>query len=148
MEEQPVVSYKNVDINQQELGVIYDVNFELHRGEFVYLTGKVGSGKSTFLKTVYGELDVCSGEAWVLGYNMRGIKRRDIDPLRRKLGIVFQDFQLLTGRTVYVNLAFVLTSTGWKGKAALRARIGEGLTQVGRAKKSVSYAHLTLASAP
>ena len=67
MEEQPVVSYKNVDINQQELGVLYDVNFELHRGEFVYLTGKVGSGKSTFLKTVYGELDVCSGEAWVLG---------------------------------------------------------------------------------
>ena len=135
MEEQPLVSYKNVDINQQELGVLYDVNFVLHRGEFVYLTGKVGSGKSTFLKTVYGELDVCSGEAWVLGYNMRGIKRRDIAPLRRKLGIVFQDFQLLTDRTVYENLAFVLKATGWKDKAALRARIDEVLTQVGMENK-------------
>ena len=135
MEERPLVSYKNVDINQQELGVLYDVNFELHKGEFVYLTGKVGSGKSTFLKTIYGELDVCKGEAWVLGYNMREIKRRDIAPLRRKLGIVFQDFQLLTDRTVYDNLAFVLKATGWKDKAALRARIDEVLWQVGMENK-------------
>lgn len=135
MEERPLVSYKNVDINQQELGVLYDVNFELHKGEFVYLTGKVGSGKSTFLKTIYGELDVCKGEAWVLGYNMREIKRRDVAPLRRKLGIVFQDFQLLTDRTVYDNLAFVLKATGWKDKAALRARIDEVLWQVGMENK-------------
>ena len=114
MEDQPLISYKNVDINQQELGILNNVNFELKKGEFVYLIGKVGTGKSTFLKTIYGELDICEGEATVLGYDMRTIKQKNIASLRRKLGIVFQDFQLLTDRTVYDNLDFVLRATGWK----------------------------------
>ena len=76
MEDQPLISYKNVDINQQELGILNNVNFELKKGEFVYLIGKVGTGKSTFLKTIYGELDICEGEATVLGYDMRTIKQK------------------------------------------------------------------------
>ena len=135
MEEQPLVSYKNVSINQQGLGILCDIDFELHKGEFVYIIGKVGSGKSTFLKTIYGELDVCEGEAWVLGYNMRTIKYKNIAPLRRKLGIVFQDFQLLTDRTVYENLAFVLKATGWKNRAEIDERINEVLEQVGMSNK-------------
>ncbi len=111
MEEQPLIVYKGVNINQQELGVLNDVNFELKKGEFVYLIGKVGSGKSTFLKTIYGELDICGGEAYVLGYDTRTIKQREIAALRRKLGIVFQDFQLLTDRTVHDNLDFVLRAS-------------------------------------
>ena len=90
MEEQVLISYKGVDINQQELGVLKGVDFELQKGEFVYLIGKVGSGKSTFLKTIYGELEIAEGEATVLGNNMRKLKRKHIAPLRRKLGIVFQ----------------------------------------------------------
>lgn len=135
MEEQPLVSYKNVSINQQGLGILCDIDFELHKGEFVYIIGKVGSGKSTFLKTIYGELDVCEGEAWVLGYNMCTIKYKNIAPLRRKLGIVFQDFQLLTDRTVYENLAFVLKATGWKNRAEIDERINEVLEQVGMSNK-------------
>ena len=114
MDDGALIQYKNVEIHQQELCVLSDVNLELHKGEFVYLIGKVGSGKTSLLKTLYGELDVIDGEAEVLGYNMRSIKRKHIPQLRRKLGIVFQDFQLLTDRTVYNNLEFVLRATGWK----------------------------------
>ena len=99
MDDGALIQYKNVEIHQQELCVLSDVNLELHKGEFVYLIGKVGSGKTSLLKTLYGELDVIDGEAEVLGYNMRSIKRKHIPQLRRKLGIVFQDFQLLTDRT-------------------------------------------------
>ena len=101
MDDGALIQYKNVEIHQQELCVLSDVNLELHKGEFVYLIGKVGSGKTSLLKTLYGELDVIDGEAEVLGYNMRSIKRKHIPQLRRKLGIVFQYFQLLTDRTVY-----------------------------------------------
>lgn len=135
MEEQTLISYKNVNINQQEQGILNEVNFELHKGEFVYLIGKVGSGKSTFLKTIYGELDICDGEAWVLGNDMRTIKDRHIAPLRRKLGIVFQDFQLLTDRTVKENLAFVLKATGWNNRTEIENRIQEVLDQVGMENK-------------
>ena len=106
--DEALIRYKNVYINQQELGVLEDVNLELNKGEFVYLIGKVGSGKTSLLKTIYGELDIQSGEAEVLGYNMTNIKRKHIPELRRRLGIVFQDFQLLTDRTVHANLSFVL----------------------------------------
>ena len=92
--DEPLIRYKNVNINQQELGVLEDVNLELNKGEFVYLIGKVGSGKTSLLKTIYGELDIQSGDAEVLGYNMSNIKRKHIPQLRRRLGIVFQDFQL------------------------------------------------------
>lgn len=135
MEEQPLIIYKGVDINQQELGVLNNVNFELKKGEFVYLIGKVGSGKSTFLKTIYGELDICGGEAYVLGHDMRTIKQKDVAGLRRKLGIVFQDFQLLTDRTVYDNLDFVLRATGWKQRVDRENRIDEVLRLVGMENK-------------
>lgn len=135
MEEQPLIVYKGVDINLQELGVLNNVNFELKKGEFVYLIGKVGSGKSTFLKTIYGELDICGGEAYVLGHDMRTIKQKDVAGLRRKLGIVFQDFQLLTDRTVYDNLDFVLRATGWKQRVDRENRIDEVLRLVGMENK-------------
>ncbi len=135
MEEQPLIVYKGVDINQQELGVLNNVNFELKKREFVYLIGKVGSGKSTFLKTIYGELDICGGEAYVLGHDMRTIKQKDVAGLRRKLGIVFQDFQLLTDRTVYDNLDFVLRATGWKQRVDRENRIDEVLRLVGMENK-------------
>ena len=129
--DEALIRYKNVYINQQELGVLEDVNLELNKGEFVYLIGKVGSGKTSLLKTIYGELDIQSGEAEVLGYNMTNIKRKHIPELRRRLGIVFQDFQLLTDRTVHANLSFVLRATGWTNKATIKARIEEVLDQVG-----------------
>ena len=124
-----------VEIHQQELCVLNDVNLELHKGEFVYLVGKVGSGKTSLLKTFYGELDIASGEAEVLGYDMLHIKRKHIPQLRRKLGIVFQDFQLLTDRTVYDNLEFVLRATGWKSKGEIKDKIEEVLNLVGMSNK-------------
>ena len=135
MDDEALIQYKNVEIHQQELCVLSDVNLELHKGEFVYLIGKVGSGKTSLLKTFYGELDVIDGEAEVLGYNMRSIKRKHIPQLRRKLGIVFQDFQLLTDRTVYNNLEFVLRATGWKNKREIQERIEEVLDLVGMSNK-------------
>ena len=135
MDDEALIRYKNVEIHQQELCVLSDVNLELHKGEFVYLIGKVGSGKTSLLKTLYGELDVIDGEAKVLDYNMRSIKRKHIPQLRRKLGIVFQDFQLLTDRTVYNNLEFVLRATGWKNKQEIQDRIEEVLQLVGMSNK-------------
>jgi cell division transport system ATP-binding protein len=133
--EEALIKYTDVEIHQQELCVLNDVNLTLNKGEFVYLIGKVGSGKTSLLKTVYGELDVASGEAEVLGYNMRGIKRKNIPQLRRRLGIVFQDFQLLTDRNVYENLRFVLRATGWKNKVEIDGRIAEVLSLVGMENK-------------
>jgi cell division transport system ATP-binding protein len=133
--DEPLIRYKNVNINQQELGVLEDVNLELNKGEFVYLIGKVGSGKTSLLKTIYGELDIQSGDAEVLGYNMNNIKRKHIPQLRRRLGIVFQDFQLLTDRNVHSNLSFVLRATGWSNKIAIKERIDEVLDQVGMTGK-------------
>lgn len=133
--DEPLIRYKNVNINQQELGVLEDVNLELNKGEFVYLIGKVGSGKTSLLKTIYGELDIQSGDAEVLGYNMSNIKRKHIPQLRRRLGIVFQDFQLLTDRNVHSNLSFVLRATGWSNKIAIKERIDEVLDQVGMTGK-------------
>lgn len=130
-----LIRYTDVEIHQQELCVLNDVNLELHKGEFVYLVGKVGSGKTSLLKTFYGELDIASGEAEVLGYDMLHIKRKHIPQLRRKLGIVFQDFQLLTDRTVYDNLEFVLRATGWKNKGEIKDKIEEVLNLVGMSNK-------------
>ena len=135
--DEALIRYKDVEIHQQELCVLNDVNLELHKGEFVYLIGKVGSGKTSLLKTFYGELDVAAGDAEVLGYDMLHIKRKHIPQLRRKLGIVFQDFQLLTDRTVYDNLEFVLRATGWKNKGEIKDRISEVLQLVGMSNKGV-----------
>ena len=126
-----LIRYKDVRIQQQDNDILEDVNLELNKGEFVYLIGKVGSGKTSLLKTLYGELEVKAGEAEVMGYNMKTIKRKHIPALRRRIGIVFQDFQLLTDRTVYANLEFVLRATGWKNKREINYRIEEVLEQVG-----------------
>ena len=132
---EPLIRYQSVNICQQGLEILKDINFELNKGEFVYLIGKVGSGKTSFLKTVYGELEIQSGEAEVMGRNMRSIKQKHIPELRRQLGIVFQDFQLLTDRTVHANLEFVLRATGWKNKVDIHTRIEEVLEQVGMSGK-------------
>ena len=132
---EPLIRYQNVSISQQGLEILEGVNFELNKGEFVYLIGKVGSGKTSFLKTIYGELEIQSGEAEVMGHNMRTIKQKHIPELRRRLGIVFQDFQLLTDRTVHANLEFVLRATGWKNKVDIHMRIEEVLEQVGMSGK-------------
>ena len=135
MEEQPLISYQHVNVSLQGQEILSDVNLELRKGEFVYLIGKVGSGKSTLLKTIYGEVEIDVGEAWVLGNAMRTLKRKDFPTLRRKLGIVFQDFQLLTDRTVHENLKFVLKATGWKNRTEIERRIEEVLQQVGMENK-------------
>lgn len=135
MEEQPLISYQHVNVSLQGQEILSDVNLELRKGEFVYLIGKVGSGKSTLLKTIYGEVEIDDGEAWVLGNAMRNLKQKDLPTLRRKLGIVFQDFQLLTDRTVHENLKFVLKATGWKNRTEIERRIGEVLQQVGMENK-------------
>lgn len=137
--DEALIRYKDVEIHQQELCVLNSVNLELHKGEFVYLIGKVGSGKTSLLKTFYGELDVAAGDAEVLGYDMLRIKRKHIPQLRRKLGIVFQDFQLLTDRTVHDNLEFVLRATGWKNKGEIKDRINEVLQLVGMSNKGYKY---------
>lgn len=130
-----LIRYENVSICQQGLEILEEVNLELKKGEFVYFIGKVGSGKTSLLKTIYGELEIQSGEAEVMGQNMRTIKQKHIPELRRRLGIVFQDFQLLTDRTVYANLDFVLRATGWKNKVDINTRIEEVLEQVGMGGK-------------
>ena len=133
--DETLIDYKGVEIHQQDLHVLSDVNLQLRKGEFVYLIGKVGTGKSTLLKTVYAELGIQEGEAQVLGYDLRTMKRKHIPQLRRRLGIVFQDFQLLTDRTVYNNLEFVLRATGWKHKQEMNDRIEEVLQLVGMSNK-------------
>ena len=132
---EPIIRYQNVCVSQQGLEILEGVNFELNQGEFVYLIGKVGSGKTSFLKTIYGELEIQSGDAEVMGYNLCTIKQKHIPDLRRRLGIVFQDFQLLTDRTVHANLEFVLRATGWKNKVDIHTRIEEVLEQVGMSGK-------------
>ena len=132
---EPIIRYQNVSISLQGLELLENINFELNKGEFVYLIGKVGSGKTSFLKTIYGELEIQSGEAEVMGYNMRTIKQKYVPELRRRLGIVFQDFQLLTDRTIHANLEFVLRATGWKNKIDIHTRIEEVLEQVGMSGK-------------
>lgn len=130
-----LISYRDVEIHQQDLTVLSGVNLQLQAGEFVYLVGKVGSGKTSLLKTMYSELDIAGGEAEVLGFDVANMKRKHIPHLRRRLGIVFQDFQLLTDRSVYDNLEFVLRATGWKDKREMADRIDEVLGLVGMDNK-------------
>ena len=130
-----LINFKDVTIQRQELTVLKDINLEIQAGEFIYAIGKVGSGKSSMFKAFYAEIPVKSGEAEVLGFNLKKIKNKQIPMLRRKLGIVFQDFQLLTDRTVDENLEFVLRATGWKNKVDIDTRIEAVLTQVGMQNK-------------
>ena len=133
--EEALIDYRGVSIYQQELCVLEDVDLHLGAGEFVYLIGKVGSGKTSLLKTIYAELDIAEGEARVLDYDLCNLKRKQIPLLRRRLGIVFQDFQLLTDRNVHDNLSFVLKATGWKKKEEIEERIGQVLQMVGMENK-------------
>ncbi|MFV0392655.1 MAG: cell division ATP-binding protein FtsE [Paludibacteraceae bacterium] len=136
-----LIKYENVELCQQDHIVLKDVNIEIGSGEFIFLLGKVGSGKSTFLKSVYCEIPVLDGEAQVLSYHLPKIKRKEIQNLRRKIGIVFQDFQLLIDRTVNANLEFVLKATGWKDKNAIAEQIQHVLKQVGMQTKGYKMPH-------
>lgn len=137
-----VINYKGVDIERAERQVLHNVNFRLHAGEFCYLVGRVGSGKSSLMKTMYADVPILSGkEADVLGFDLLHIKKKQIPLLRRKIGIVFQDFQLLQDRSVAENLRFVLKATGWSNKADIDDRIEEVLKDVGMANKSYKMPH-------
>lgn len=116
-------------LQQGEL-ILSDLNFDINAGEFVYLIGRVGSGKSSLLKTLYAELQLIEGEGYVAGFDLRKLKRRDIPMLRRRIGIVFQDYQLLTDRNVFMNLYYVMKATGWKNELEIRKRIDEVLKVV------------------
>lgn len=130
-----LIDYKHVNVYQDTQLVLQDVNFQVDEGEFVYVIGKVGTGKSSFLKTLYAEIPVKEGEATVLGYDMVDLRRRHLPDLRKKLGVIFQDFQLLTDRNVEANLRFVLKATGWKDKVEIDQRINDVLELVGMATK-------------
>ncbi len=136
-----LIDYKNVDIYRKELLVLKNVNFSLEEGEFTYLIGRVGSGKSSLMKTMYAEIPIDNGEATIFDYDLNKIKRKDVPMLRRQIGIVFQDFQLLSDRSVYDNLLFVLKATGWKNKAEIDERINEVLKEVGMSNKSYKMPH-------
>lgn len=136
-----IIEYKKVELLRKEHVVLKNVDFVLGEGEFTYLIGRVGSGKSTLMKSMYAEIPLESGDARVFEYDLAGIRRKDIPMLRRSIGIVFQDFQLLTDRSVYDNLIFVLKATGWKSKASINARIEEVLNEVGMANKSYKMPH-------
>lgn len=137
-----LVNYQNVSINRQAKTVLRDISFTLQPSTFYYLIGKVGSGKSSLMKSMYSDIPILKGEiANVLGYNLLDIKNRDVPYLRRKIGIVFQDFQLLQDRSVFSNLEFVLKATGWHDKQQIQQRIGEVLKEVGMANKSYKMPH-------
>ena len=131
-----VIDYKDVTIHRNSLITLKQVNLRVGPGEFVYIIGKVGSGKSSLLKSLYADVPVASGHARVLDYDLRSIRRRDIPYLRRQIGIVFQDFCLLTDRSAEDNLRFVLRATGWTDKASIDERIEEVLKSVGMVNKN------------
>jgi cell division transport system ATP-binding protein len=141
MKDEVLIQYKGVEIWRDELMVLQNVNLEIHKGEFVYIIGKVGSGKSSLLKTLYNEVPISEGSASILNFDLTHLKSAQIPLLRRRLGIVFQDFQLLMDRNVEENLMFVLKSTGWKSKPEMQERIDEVLQQVGMPNKGYKMPH-------
>lgn len=138
---EPIIELKDASIFQQENLILSNVNLTLSKGEFVYLIGRTGSGKSSLLKTLYGELPARDGIVNVAGYDLTSLRKKDIPYLRRKIGIVFQDFQLLSDRTVEKNLEFVLGATGWKDPAEISRRIDKVLDLVGLSDKRKSMPH-------
>ncbi|MBD5197365.1 MAG: ATP-binding cassette domain-containing protein [Muribaculaceae bacterium] len=137
-----VIDYNKVEIERADRLVMKDVTFSVEEGEFCYLVGKVGSGKSSLMKTMYADVAIANGEkAEVLGYDLLHLKKRDIPYLRRSIGIVFQDFQLLQDRSAAANLRFVLQATGWKSKSEIEDRIDEVLKAVGMENKSYKMPH-------
>lgn len=141
MVQEQIVNYSNVQLNREENIILSNVNLAVNRGDFLYIIGKVGTGKSTLMKSMYAELPIESGSARVFDYELASIKRSLIPFLRRKIGIVFQDFQLLIDRTVEKNLEFVLRATGWKNQREIKDRINEVLLQVEMQNKTYKMPH-------
>lgn len=141
MEENVLLQLKDVEIRREENVILKDASLTLHNGEFIYIIGKVGSGKSSLLKSLYSEIPIQNGEAHLMDFDLRKLQRREIPQLRRKLGIVFQDFQLLIDRSVTKNLEFVLKATGWKKKEDIRHRIDDVLFRVGMPDKGYKMPH-------
>jgi|TARA_B110000908_G_scaffold145935_1_gene176591 cell division transport system ATP-binding protein len=137
----PILSLKEASIFQKDHLVLDKVSFELSKGDFIYLIGKTGSGKSSLLKTIYGDLKLEQGSGQVAGLNLEGLKEKDIPYLRRGIGVVFQDFQLLSDRSVHENLVFVLKATAWKDKTAIQERITKVLEQVNMVTKAYKMPH-------
>ena len=136
-----IVDYKNVQISIEETPILKNVDLSINEGDFVFLTGKVGSGKTSLLRTMYGVLPVEGERAMILDFNMLSLKRKKLPDLRKSLGIIFQNFQLLPDRTVFANLEFVLKATGWKKRGDIDNRIKEVLQQVGLSDKFEHYPH-------
>lgn len=141
MEEQVIIELRDAVIYQQETLILNNVNLTIRKGEFVYLIGKTGSGKSSLLKVLYGDLQLAGGTGFVAGHDLKSITWKKLPFLRRNLGIIFQDFQLLTDRTVDANLSFVLHATGWTDKEKMKARIAEVLEMVGLKTKGFKMPH-------
>lgn len=135
----PVLQLQNAAIYQGDNLVLTDVSVKVEKGEFVYLIGKTGTGKSSFMKTLYGDLPLQEGRGNIVGYDLATLKEKDIPFLRRKLGVVFQDFKLLNDRTVFANLYFVLTATGWKDKSSMENKINQVLDKVAMKTKAFKY---------
>lgn len=136
-----ILQLKDATIYQGDSMVLTNVNIEMKKGDFVYLIGKTGSGKSSFMKTLYGDLELQEGDGHVVDFNLRTMREKDIPFLRRKLGIVFQDFKLLPDRTIHGNLEFVLKATGWKDKEKIKERIASVLDKVAMKTKDFKFPH-------
>lgn len=136
---EPVLQLSNAAIYQRENLILSEVNVTIEPGDFVYLIGKTGSGKSSFMKTLYGDLPLTEGKGNIVGFDLNGLKEKNIPFLRRKLGVVFQDFKLLNDRTVIENLKFVLKATGWKDKTAMTSKIDAVLDKVGMKSKGFKF---------
>src|SRR5210317_2081017 len=137
----PILKLKDASIFQGDSLVLSNVNVDVNKGDFVYLIGKTGTGKSSFMKTLYGDLPLTEGEGHIVDYDLKHLKENDIPFLRRKLGVVFQDFKLLTDRTINDNLLFVLKATGWKEKTEMDTRVESVLTKVDMKTKGFKYPH-------
>lgn len=140
-ESKTIIEYSDVDLDRDGNLILSDINITVCKGDFIYLIGKVGAGKSTFLKSIYREIPLKRGEAQIMDYQLHKLKKKQIPYLRRKIGIVFQDFQLLTDRSAEKNLEFVLRATGWKNRGLMKMRIQEVLTQVGMENKGYKMPH-------
>ncbi|MBP2832198.1 ATP-binding cassette domain-containing protein [Aquimarina sp. U1-2] len=134
-----ILSLKDASIYQRESLILSDVNVEVHKGDFVYLIGKTGTGKSSFMKTLYGDLPLLEGEGSIVNFDLPSLQENQIPFLRRKLGIVFQDFKLLNDRTVKDNLLFVLKATGWTDEIAMDSKIDDVLDKVGMKTKGFKF---------
>ncbi len=141
MENHAIIEFVNATISHHDHLVLTDVNLKVEKGEFVYIIGKVGSGKSSLIKTINAEIPLMKGEAWVSGFSLHKLKKRHIPYLRRKIGVVFQDFQLMVDRNVHDNLLFVLRATGWKNKKEIENKINDVLSRVNMSTKGYKMPH-------